>query len=148
MSKIRLKFGKPLIYKIEEVATRKSDASDTTTIKHSFKLLTYLDMVKATLERRKNFQIGRIRTLDASDVMNSLRTVNWRTYRNLTSVCAIEKVEMHHVNAGKVTGFTQVMKQLNRKQIPLCKKHHTEVEKGLYDGIRVTELIDIDRFLA
>nr|YP_009463701.1 Cox1I1a maturase [Haematococcus lacustris]AUW36523.1 Cox1I1a maturase [Haematococcus lacustris] len=57
---------------------------------------------------------------------------------------------MHHVYAirkGKVSGFTQIMKQLNRKQIPLCKKHHTEVEVGLYDDIAVKELFDIERFL-
>lgn len=83
-----------------------------------------------------------------------LNKINWRTYRNLTSECCIcgspDNVEMHHVYAirkGKVSGFTQIMKQLNRKQIPLCKKHHTEVEVGLYDDIAVKELFDIERFL-
>jgi nicotine oxidoreductase len=83
-----------------------------------------------------------------------MKTINWRTYRNLTSLCALcgttENIEMHHVKAirkGKVTGFTQVMKQINRKQIPLCRIHHIEVERGYYDSIDISELIDIERFL-
>jgi retron-type reverse transcriptase len=31
---------------------------------------------------------------------------------------------------GKVTGFTQILKQLNRKQIPCCKKCHQRIHRG------------------
>ncbi len=62
-----------------------------------------------------------------------------------------ENIEWHHVNQikkGKTTGFTQVMKQLNRKQVPLCKKHHLDVTKGLYDEAKLSDLVQIHFFLA
>jgi hypothetical protein len=58
---------------------------------------------------------------------------------------------MHHVKhirKGKVIGFTQILKQLNRTMIPLCRTHHWEVYKGKYDGIKLEDLIGIERFLA
>lgn len=61
--------------------------------------------------------------------------------------CAIcsssDNVEMHHVKhikKGKVKGFTQIMKQLNRKQIPVCKKCHMNIHSGRYDGIALKKL--------
>lgn len=50
----------------------------------------------------------------------------------------VEKVEMHHVKhirKGPVKGFTQVMAQLNRKQIPVCRSCHKLIHEGKYDGI-------------
>lgn len=48
-------------------------------------------------------------------------------------------VEQHHVRhirkRGVVyTGFAQQMGLLNRKQLPLCRKHHMEVHSGTLDG--------------
>lgn len=60
--------------------------------------------------------------------------INWRTKYKLSQHCAIcgsqENVEHHHVKhikVGKVTGFTQVLKQLNRKQIPCCRECHRKI---------------------
>jgi hypothetical protein len=56
--------------------------------------------------------------------------------------------DVKSIKKEKVSGFNQVLKQLNRKMIPLCKKHHIEVEHGKYNDIKITDLIDIDRFCS
>jgi hypothetical protein len=55
------------------------------------------------------------------DIFNNALKANWRTYKNLENTCIIcgsnDNVQQHHVKhikKGKVIGFTQVMKQLNR----------------------------------
>lgn len=61
-------------------------------------------------------------------------------------VChSIERVEMHHVKhvrkqGERYGGFHKEMALLNRKQIPLCRKCHMKVHRGLYDGIALSEL--------
>jgi hypothetical protein len=61
--------------------------------------------------------------------------INWRTAFKLSQHCCIcgseGKINYHHVKhikKGKVTGFLQVMKQLNRKQIPVCQ-HYIVIKK-------------------
>ena len=52
---------------------------------------------------------------------------------------------MHHVKhirKGKTEGFTQIMKQLNRKQIPVCLSCHAKIHSGKYDGIALNKLIN------
>lgn len=59
--------------------------------------------------------------------------------------------QMHHIHSirkGKVEGFNQVLKQLNRKTIPLCKEHHMAAEKGLLKDIKIQDLYFIEEFLA
>jgi rubrerythrin len=56
-------------------------------------------------------------------------------------LCGEEKnVEMHHVRhirEREVEGFTQIMQQMNRKQIPVCRECHTKIHAGRYDGFPV-----------
>lgn len=75
--------------------------------------------------------------------------ITWRTKYKLSQHCAIcgsqENVEYHHVKhikVGKVTGFTQVLKQLNRKQIPCCRECHRKIHNGQYDGMSLNQLYD------
>jgi group II intron reverse transcriptase/maturase len=75
--------------------------------------------------------------------------VNFRTKYKLAKYCCIcgstEKVELHHirhVRVGKVDGFLQIMKQLNRKQIPCCKLCHVKIHRGEYDGMKLSDLYD------
>ena len=52
-------------------------------------------------------------------------------------------IEIHHVKhirKGKIEGFTQIMKQLNRKQIPVCHTCHTKIHSGKYDGIALNKI--------
>ncbi|MEM6320532.1 MAG: reverse transcriptase domain-containing protein [Bacteroidota bacterium] len=65
------------------------------------------------------------------------------TWLNLDECCICDakgKIEMHHVKhirkLGKeVKGFTRFMRELNRKQIPVCKECHQKIHKGTYDGL-------------
>lgn len=151
--KVIKKYGNPLIYKIESPEAFRLANPHSTKGNRIYKLITYLDCIESSKLRRENFKKGIVYSV-SSDIFNAMNTINWRTYRDLTSVCAIcgtdKNVEMHHVRAvrkGKVTGFTQVMNQLNRKMIPLCREHHMDVEFGRYDGAGVNDLLDIERFL-
>lgn len=52
---------------------------------------------------------------------------------------------MHHVKHIRksnvtATGFTKIMSQLNRKQIPVCKPCHNLIHQGKYNGISLTDL--------
>ena len=40
----------------------------------------------------------------------------------------------------KPTGFTAVMRALNRKQVPVCEDCHRKIHCGEYDGIRLADL--------
>ena len=68
------------------------------------------------------------------------------------SVCGAEptpgnEIEMHHlkhIRNGKITGFGQVMKNLNRKTIPVCEKCHNKIHKGTYDGLKLKDIFDAD----
>lgn len=51
------------------------------------------------------------------------------------SICGSdEDVEMHHVKSLKTrrndNSFTQVMRNMNRKQIPVCRPCHLKIHKG------------------
>jgi hypothetical protein len=90
-----------------------------------------------------------------SDIFKPMENINWRSRRNLEMCCVIcgthQDIEMHHVKAirkGKVIGFSQVLKSLNRKSIPLCRTHHREVHQGIYDNIKLNELYNLEEFLA
>lgn len=53
-------------------------------------------------------------------------------------------IELHHLKAvrkGKVTGFKQIMKQINRKTIPVCNKCHWKIHKGELDNKNLRHLV-------
>ena len=79
------------------------------------------------------------------------RRINARTKSKLGCHCSIcgscEKVEMHHVRhirkmGQKLDGFTQIMAQLNRKQLPVCHECHWKIHNGQYNGMKLSELAD------
>lgn len=86
-----------------------------------------------------------------------LQKNNWRTKFILNSMCSIcssqDKLEMHHIDALKKSfkkgkdkryaGFDKIVAALGRKQICLCQQCHNKVHRGEYDGIALTELIDV-----
>lgn len=75
---------------------------------------------------------------------------NLRTKSKLDNPCVIcesnKNVEMHHVKSlkdGKNDNtFHQVMININRKQIPVCRTCHLKIHKGEYDGPSLKELKD------
>lgn len=75
----------------------------------------------------------------------------WRTKFKAISFCCIcgntENIEMHHTNSirkigKKVKGFNLILQQINRKQIPVCKKCHNDITYGRYDSIKPSEMYD------
>lgn len=84
------------------------------------------------------------------DVKVNLRS-GLKTYFYCT-ICGAENTksnptEMHHIKhirKGKVKGFSQVMKSLGRKRIPVCKNCHRNIHKGEYNDIALKDLFDPD----
>ena len=73
----------------------------------------------------------------------------WRTTFKLYSLCCIcgsnSNIEMHHVNSlknikKKSSDFNIILKQLNRKQIPICNSCHIRVTNGEYSGKSLNDL--------
>jgi nicotine oxidoreductase len=64
-------------------------------------------------------------------------------------ICGKSKnIEMHHIKhlkKVKLIGFNEIMKGLNRKQIPVCKNCHNKIHKGLYDGLALKDLYKSNR---
>jgi hypothetical protein len=78
--------------------------------------------------------------------------VNLRTAFKFTKYCCIcscspttaNPIESHLVKAVKksgteITGFTNIMKSLNKRQIVICKKCHIKIHKGTYNGIKLSD---------
>jgi retron-type reverse transcriptase len=68
------------------------------------------------------------------------------------SVCGItpspgNEIEMHHlkhVKKGKASGFTKIMRDLNRKTIPVCRDCHLKIHSGKYNGLSLSNLYDAE----
>lgn len=66
------------------------------------------------------------------------------------SVCRAEagsenRIELHHLNhirKGIVHGFKKIMRDLNRKTIPVCKDCHKKIHAGQYDGKGLKDIFD------
>lgn len=84
------------------------------------------------------------------DRIFALQTFRTKSKLGITE-CAVkgclsgDPVEMHHVKhirkmGKKVSGFTKLMAQINRKQVPLCASCHKKVHRGTYDGLALKDL--------
>lgn len=98
-----------------------------------------------TLSRDRTFKLGNYFNFDPF----SVKYFAVRSQHFWDQDCLLcgesEDIQMHHVKhikKGKTEGFTQIMKQLNRKQIPVCTNCHTKIHSGKYDGIALNKLIN------
>jgi hypothetical protein len=82
-------------------------------------------------------------------------SINLRSQYQLKTHCSVcgcepsigNAIEMHHlkhIKKDKVSGFSQVMKNLNRKTISVCKSCHKKIHKGTYDGYTLKNIYDIE----
>ena len=111
-----------------------SDAPNSKSKIYSFKLAKSF---KAT----GKFLINPAEPLDT--VYYKLRTRSKLDDESLCCICASnERVEMHHVKAlkGKSGKFMDVMRAMNRKQIPVCFTCHRKIHAGLYSGISLKKI--------
>lgn len=138
--KLIKKYGKPLTVSIQKDKKKKSISLFTT---H-----TYWERLEPTIKTielnlRSKYKNRNEHLLIKGDFSTNAKTY-FRTAFKLSGRCAIcgskDGVEMHHerhIRGYKIKqqqGFLAIMVALNRKQIPLCKHHHTCVHKGTYDG--------------
>lgn len=56
----------------------------------------------------------------------------------------LESHHVRHIRKGKVSRFTQLMKNLNRKTVPVCNTRHKKIHKGTYDRYALSSLFDTD----
>jgi len=87
-----------------------------------------------------------LKKLIRNDFLNPVK-FNMRTSFKLSSLCVIcgseKDLQSHHVKhirKDKVTGFTQILRQLNRKQIVVCHSCHQLIHTGKYDGLSLTDI--------
>jgi len=78
--------------------------------------------------------------------------VRMRTHSKLGRPCCVcgsaDDVEMHHIQhshkmsekKASSNDFARILRALNRKQIPVCKRCHRKIHKGEYDGLKLSEL--------
>ncbi len=77
-------------------------------------------------------------------IMDGMR-VRSKLGRSCVVCCAEQDIEMHHirhVRRGKNVrnSFNDILSELNRKQIPVCKECHRKIHRGEYDGLRLKDL--------
>jgi group II intron reverse transcriptase/maturase len=102
-------------------------------------------------KRRNAFQDGRHPDIDL------VRTaMQMRTRSKLGKPCCIcgdgGQIAMHHVRHIRklshkriATGFTRILRAINRKQIPVCRECHVKIHRGTYDGMKLSHLAYIPR---
>lgn len=164
-SKIMKKFGRPLTVKVTLMIVKEANkyrpTQERSEVEKVHTLINYNKLKEIRMRPREEFNKACLsrrriyRSNVTSDLIRPFQKINWRTTKNLNCACVIcgatTKVEMHHITHirdGKKTGFAQVMNQLNRNMVPLCHPHHMEVHKGLHDGIRLDQLVAVERFLS
>jgi group II intron reverse transcriptase/maturase len=134
------KYGKQLIvnapYLDDSENSRTIEFMGFTKIKN-----TYFNNIDKTKALTPNYDPFKIRTF-------------WRTTFKLYSQCCIcgcdNNIEMHHINSLKnikvgsknESSFNTILKQLNRKQIPVCKECHSSITHGEYSGLKLTDLFN------
>ena len=150
--KIIRRFGKDI--NINVLITRKIRKKNgnfiTEEIEKTIKLLTWKDCQQIMRESIKNYNKKTSNTVFENRLEEIFcPKINWRTKYKLTKYCCIcgstDDTRYHHVRhikIGKVTGFLQVMKQLNRKQIPVCPPCHHNIHTGKYNDLKLEELYD------
>lgn len=146
ISKIMKKYGKSPNIKWKTQNKIKDIENKT----NSSKLISW-EMAKnfmRSLITRNNLKTIKVESLNIDEIC-SIKTINWRTAYKLQKYCCIcgtqGDIEYHHVRhvkVGKVEGFLQVMRQLNRKQIPTCKECHKNIHSGKYNGMKLKDLFD------
>jgi retron-type reverse transcriptase len=160
LKKIFRKFGKDLKIQYTEKSTvRKKDGQVTEReVNKTESMFTWyecLQIIRTTLlttrKKQKNKKTDSISIINKAvdDICNV--KVNWRTAYKLSKYCSIcgstDKIEYHHERHikdrnTKVTGFLQIMNQLNRKQMPTCRHCHRKIHRGEYNDLPISQLYD------
>ena len=83
--------------------------------------------------------------------------IGMRTHSKLGKPCCIcgkmlGGIVMHHVrhirklsSKREAIGFNRLLRQLNRKQIPVCEACHRKIHRGEYDSLKLSDLAYVPR---
>ena len=69
-----------------------------------------------------------------------------RLSANECEICAsTEYIEVHHIRAmkdvqGKTAGWSQLMAEMRRKTLVVCRQCHTKIHAGQYDSVKLTKI--------
>lgn len=109
-----------------------------------------MKQTKDIMDKVKRKTQEKFKVADNTDFL--IIKVNLRTAYKTTKYCCIcgsqgepsNPIEAHHVKAIKksnikITEFTEIMKNLGKKQIICCKKCHNNIHKGYYNKIKLSE---------
>jgi len=100
---------------------------------------------KAELKFKKSHKIKKVFNSNPTEPLGSVYYAI-RSKSMLEKICMIcksqDQIEMHHIRhlKGKPKGFSESMKAINRKQIPVCKECHDKIHYGSYDGINLRKV--------
>jgi group II intron reverse transcriptase/maturase len=101
-----------------------------------------------TLDENTNIETTTQRNDPFEDNIINLRTAyKFKKYccicgRTGTENNPLQAHHIRHIRKGKVIGFSEILKSLNRKQIIVCRSCHVKIHNGQYDGIALSELYD------
>jgi hypothetical protein len=68
--------------------------------------------------------------------VHHMRRLNRTVERNVI-------VSVLNIKSERIKGLTAIMTTLNRKQLPLCRKHHLEFESGKFSPLNYSKLTSI-----
>jgi hypothetical protein len=143
-----MKYGASPEISFKEIHKNKNDQKIIT--QRSHKILSYTETLHQT-------QVRYLKSKEKIKPNPDFLTVhvNLRTSYKFTKFCCIcgtspsnsNPIEAHHVHAIKksgieITGFTEIMRILNKKQITICRKCHINRHRGKYNGLKLSEFTD------
>jgi len=101
--------------------------------------------------------------LDLDGLLKKFATMRMRTAtifnRCAVAGCSESDIEIHHIQrlhrrtthdgrqtildmkGRRITGLAAVMSAVNRKQIPVCRQHHRELESGKYHPLDLSVIV-------
>jgi hypothetical protein len=109
-------------------------------------LLSYIELMARLRFIVKNQRVTKGLNSITSDFLVNHKKY-WRTQFRLTTCCTVcgstNNIESHHIrklDRKHCVGFGQLMSQLQRKQIPLCRECHKLVHAGKYNDLSLDDL--------
>ena len=110
-------------------------------------LMNYKELLQRTDEIKEQ-KLNPLETIE----FNTMDRINYRTEFRLTSFCTVcgsdSKIEMHHIkpirakpgDKNQWNSFDLVVRNLGRKQIPVCGQCHISIHRGQFKDLGTKEL--------
>lgn len=118
----------------------------------SFKVISAKGERTVKFYKNTDWKTNRKAFTDSPQIDLVRTAIRMRTRSKLGQPCCVcgssDEVEMHHVrHIRKMSekkaisnNFARILRALNRKQVPVCKRCHRKIHRGEYDGLKLSEL--------